>query len=120
MKIHLVRDCLDKQAIDNKERKIGRIDGIAIETSGPGRPRVVAVEIGATTIANRTARPIAKWLNELIRKLSGAQENKLAVPWNKIEIERNEVHIKLDADRSSVRALEHWLRDRVIMRIPGA
>jgi hypothetical protein len=120
MKIHLVRDCLDKQAIDREQRKIGRIDGVAIEVGGAGRPRVVAVEIGASTLANQMARPIAGWLHRIIQRLGGSQENKLVVPWNRIHIERNEVHIELDADGTSVRALEDWLRERVVMRIPGS
>jgi hypothetical protein len=119
MRIHLVRDCLDKQVIDRQGRKTGRVDGITIETSGAGRPRLTSIEIGSTTLATRMPTRISKCLKWIIARLSGSRENTLTVTTNKIDIRHNEVHIALDSDSTEVRALEHWLRDRIVTRIPG-
>src|SRR4051812_27344605 len=120
MKIHLVRDCLDKQVIDSKGRKIGRVDGILIETSGPGRHRIAAIEIGATTLAARLPTLISHRLNRVVVRLSGLHENKLTVPIKKTDVGHNEVRVAVDAESTIMRALEHWLRERIVMRIPGA
>jgi hypothetical protein len=106
--------------IDRDGRKIGRVDGVVIDTNGSGRPRVAALEIGATTLANRTPGLVSKWLNWMIARVTGSQEIKLSIAMNKAEIEHNEIHVAVDADSTPVRALEHWLRERIVMRIPGA
>lgn len=120
MKIDLVRDCLDKQVIDREGRKIGRVDGIVIDTGGQGRPRVLSVEIGATTLARRLPRRLSEWLSTLIRKLSGSREVSVSVTWSNVKIERNELKADIDGEKSDTRLLEHFVRNRIITRIPGA
>src|SRR4051794_12804936 len=120
MNIHLVRDCLDKQAIDENGRKMGRVDGVIIDISGPGRPRVISIEIGAGTLARRLPWPFSTLLGAIARKLSAPREAGLSIPWNKVKVQRNEMIAQIDSDQSPVRELEHWVRDTIITRIPGA
>src|SRR4051794_30610143 len=100
MKTDLVRDCLDKQVVDREDRKMGRVDGIVIETGGPGRPRVVGIEIGPTTLTRRLPRPLSAWLGTLIRRLSGSDTVCVSVAWSKISIVRNEVRVDLDSNQT--------------------
>jgi sporulation protein YlmC with PRC-barrel domain len=120
MNIHLVRDCLDKQVIDSEGRKIGRVDGIVIDPTGPGRPRVVEIEIGASTLARRLPWPFSDWIIAIIRRVSGSSDLMASVVWKKIEIERNEVNVAIDGDKTAARELEHWTRKHIVERIPGA
>jgi hypothetical protein len=120
MNIHLVRDCLDKQVIDSEGRKIGRVDGILVDPSGPGRPRIVEIEIGASTLARRLPWPFSNWLIAIIRRLSVSSDVVTTVPWKKIEIRRNEVNVAIDGDKTAARELEHWTRKHIVKRIPGA
>jgi hypothetical protein len=106
--------------IDREGRKMGRVDGIIIETGGQGRPRVVSVEVGPTTLAGRLPRPLSVWATALIRRISGSSNLSVSVPWNKITIMRNEVRADIDSDKTDARLIEHWVRDRIIKRIPGA
>src|SRR4051812_23393762 len=107
MNIHLVRDCLDKQVIDSARRKIGRVDGIVIDPTGPGRPRLIEIEIGASTLARRLPWPFSNWFSKIIRRLSGSPELVATVPWKKIEISRNDVNAAIDGDKTAARQLEH-------------
>jgi sporulation protein YlmC with PRC-barrel domain len=120
MNIHLVRDCLDKQVIDIDGRKIGRVDGIVIDPTGPGRPRVYEIEIGASTLARQLPWPFSSWFVAIIRRLSGSSDVVTTVPWKKIQIERNEVNVAIDGDKTAARGLEHWTRKHIVERIPGA
>ena len=120
MNIYLVRDCLDKQVIDSEGRKMGRVDGIRIDPTGPGRPRVIEIEIGASTLAHRLPWPFSNWLTAIIRRLSGSSEIVATVPWKKIEIDRNEVNVAIDGDKTAARQLEHWTRKHIVEHIPGA
>jgi hypothetical protein len=120
MKIELVRDCLDKQVIDREGRKIGRVDGIVIETGGQGRPQVLSIEIGATTLARRLPRWLSKWLSALIRKLSGSPDVSVSATWSKVKVDRNELIVDIDSEKSDARLFEHFVRNRIITRIPGA
>lgn len=120
MKFGLVRDCLDKQVVDCEGRKMGRVDGIILETDGPGRPRVVRIEIGPTTLARRLPRPFSAWLGAFINKLSGAANTSVSIAWNKVTIKRKEVKVDIDRDMTEARLFEHWVRNRIIKRIPGA
>jgi len=120
MNIHLVRDCLDKQVIDNKGRKLGRVDGILIDPTGPGRPRVVQIEIGASTLASRLPWPFSALVNSIIRRWSASPDLVTRVPWKKIELSRNDVNVAIDGDKTVARELEHWTRTHIIEHIPGA
>jgi hypothetical protein len=51
--VDLVRDVLDKQVFGPEDRPLGRVDGIVAELGEDGSPRLVAIELGGTTLAAR-------------------------------------------------------------------
>jgi hypothetical protein len=120
MKIGLVRDCLDKRVVDCNGRKMGRVDGIVIDMPSFGRPRVVYIEIGPTTLARRLPRSLCHWFGSFIHTLTGSRATCVSVAWSKISIARNEVVADLDSNQTDALLFEHWVRDRIIRRIPGA
>ena len=65
--LDLVRDVLDKAAVDRNGREMGRVDGIAIEARAGGPPRVAALEIGPSVLAYRLWPALARWVEAVER-----------------------------------------------------
>jgi hypothetical protein len=116
----LVRDLLDKQLLGRNEKKMGKVDGIVLEFDEGARPRVVRIETGAATAARRLHPRLAGWARRLTR-LWGDREGACRVEWSKVlVVAGGDVKVDVDAEATTAFALERWLRDRVVGRIPGA
>jgi sporulation protein YlmC with PRC-barrel domain len=116
--LHLARDVLDKQIVDEGARRMGKVDGIALVTR-PGRPpRVAFLETGPSTLAGRLHPALARVVLRL-RKRLGVPDGPVRIPMEKVETIGLEVRADLDARRTAAFAIESWLRERVVSKIPG-
>lgn len=116
----LVRDYLDKQALDRSGQKMGRIDGIVLCLDGEHPPRLEAVEIGLLTQSRRVNYRLEVWLTWVATRLTGQGPQTFRVPWNKVSVKGNDVSLDVDRNNTPAMACENWLRRNVITRIPGA
>ncbi|HEX8073129.1 MAG TPA: hypothetical protein VF546_24490 [Pyrinomonadaceae bacterium] len=116
----LVRDCLDKQLVDRRGRKMGRVDGIVLAWEPGAQPRVVGIEVGAVTQAARLHPRLGAWLARFVRRRGRAQADPYRIPWAKVTPTGNDVTVGVEAERTPALAWERWLREHVIGRIPGA
>ena len=117
----LLRDLLDKQVLDCKQVKIGKVDGLVAELRQGKPPRVVAVELGSITLARRLgSRPgrLMAWLAARFGGERHAEPHRIA--WNKVRNIGVDVEVDVDVRRTGIFDWQDWLRDRVIGRIPGA
>ena len=115
----LIRDVLDKQLIDNKLRKIGKVDGLIIVLDDEGPPRIVFIEVGVVTLARRLSRRFAALLEKLMRRF-GISEEPCRIPWTDALVTGIDVFVPIDAKNTRALAWERWLNRRIIRRIPGA
>ena len=53
---HLVAEVLDKQIVDAKKNKLGKVDGLVIVLREGRPPRVAYIECGAAVLARRLGR----------------------------------------------------------------
>src|SRR5919108_461534 len=61
--VRLTHDVLDSQLMDREGRPCGKVDGIVLVVGEHGTPpRVVALEVGALTLARRLHPRLARWL----------------------------------------------------------
>jgi sporulation protein YlmC with PRC-barrel domain len=114
----LVRDVLDKQLIDRNGLRCGKVDGIVLDTSGNGPPRVAFLQSGPVTLARRLgAWParIAAW----VARGGPRGGEPYRIPWSRVSAVGREVKVDLDAERSKLLAGEHWLRHRVVEKLGG-
>ncbi len=118
--MELVRDCLDKQAIDRAGNKMGRIDGIVLLLDEDQPPRVEAVEVSAITVARRLHCGLANRLLTGISWITGHEPEPYRIAWKKVSFQSNNVILDVDRDTSPAVACENWLRRHFIERIPGA
>jgi hypothetical protein len=118
--VRLVHDLLDAQVLDREQRPTGKVDGILLELR-PGRPpRIDALELGGAVIARRLHPRFGARAIRWSRRLGPAALHAVRVPWEAVRrIERREVHLSIDATRTPLWTLEHWLA-RLYARIPGS
>ena len=109
-RLDLVRDLLDKQVVDRYGREMGRVDGVVIETDG-GVPRVVAVEIGAATLARRVASFLGRWASGLERALGIDAGRPLRIPFAAVLDVGHHVRVDVAVGDTPGAVVEHALRD---------
>jgi hypothetical protein len=81
---------------------------------------VACIEIGPSVQARRFPRWLAACVRWLIRKGSGIDKAAVRVPFDQIKFQRNELMVPIELKDTPGGALERWIRDRIIKRIPGA
>jgi hypothetical protein len=118
--VRLVRDILDSQLMDREGRPCGKADGIVLLVGESGAPRVVALEVGALTLARRVHPRLERWLARVSRRLGPAAPHAYRIPWSRVRgISRKEIRVDLDAATTPLWSLERWLAERIIRRLPG-
>lgn len=107
---------LDQQVIDRHDRIMGKVDGIVLEVR-PGEPaRVTHVVVGGTTLLWRIHRGLARW----VERRCGKDGRPALIPWSRVLRVGVDVKVDVDSSRSPALHWEHWVRDHLIGRIPGA
>jgi sporulation protein YlmC with PRC-barrel domain len=117
--IHLVRDLLDKQLVDRDGRRMGKVDGIVIHPRRGKAPRVAAIETGAAVLGARLHPALGRRVERLLARLTRRGEEPVRVPLEKILHRGLQIQVDLDARRTSALAVERWLAERIVGRIPG-
>jgi len=116
--VNLVHDVLDKQIIDRSKCHVGRVDGIALELRDGEPPRVAYVEAGFAV----TGRRLARWLARLARGTRDAMGERVGgttrIPWSQVTCIGNEIEVDLQAEETPALALERWLREHVVCKVP--
>ena len=117
--MNLVHEVLDKQMLDARGRRMGKVDGIVLELSGDRPPRVIGLEAGVPALAERLGERLGRWTGTLARRLSPDRPGNTRIPWTKVRQITLDVHVDLDSEQSPVFTVERWLRRHVVERIPG-
>ena len=117
--MNLVHEVLDKQMLDSRRRKMGKVDGIVLELVEGRRPRVIALETGVPTLARRLSRRFGRMVDAVVQRLSPGRPGSCRIPWRRVRQIDLDVYVDLDAEGSPVFAVERWLHQHVVARIPG-
>ncbi|HVX39803.1 MAG TPA: hypothetical protein VHB25_09540 [Gemmatimonadaceae bacterium] len=118
--MRLIADVLDEQIQDNGERNAGRVDGIVLELREDRPPRLAYVEVSPITLLSRFSGRLARWYaRRFDRKLDG-RGTPFRIPWSRIERRGPTLRVDFDATSTPIFALENWLREHIVSRIPGA
>ena len=108
----LVRDLLDNQIVDRNQRRLGKVDGIAIELRDGKPPLVQYIECGWLTKARRVHPRMARWARRWVAK-------PYRIPWKSIRDVGVDVEISQEADETPLLRREEKLR-RIVNKVPGA
>ena len=116
--MHLVRDLLDNQVCDARNRKMGKVDGIVLVLRQGRPPRVAAIELGMSTLLLRISERLARFAARLERRWGITDGEPVRIPMSKVGRAGPDVRDEIDADRTTVYDWEHWLDRVLIQRIP--
>lgn len=116
--MQLVRDLLDKQVTDRNGREMGRVDRVVLERRGGAPPRVVAIEIGPSALANRLGRSFGRWITGLLHGLAVENGQPLRVDVHQFLGVTDAVKADLAFGETAAATIERRLR-RFIKKVPG-
>jgi len=121
MKFALVAEVLDEQLKDIHEVNAGRIDGIVLELRDGRPPKLAYVEVSPITMLSRFSRRFAHWYATRIdRRLGRDRGVPFRIPWTRLFREGTSLRVDLDVRSTPIMALEDWLDEHILSRIPGA
>jgi sporulation protein YlmC with PRC-barrel domain len=118
--VELVRDLLDNQVIDRRGLRIGKVDGVLLSVVDGRAPRVIAIELGVTTLAHRLHPRIGRWLERTIRRHRMRLLERTRIPWSRVARVGIDLRVDLDGERTRAHVGERWLRTHLVARIPGS
>ena len=116
--MHLVRDLLDNQVCDERNRKMGKVDGIVLVLRKDRAPRVAAIELGLSTLLSRISERLGRFAADWERRRGITDGRPVRIPMNRITGIGIDVRVDLDADRATVWDWERWVCRVLIERIP--
>jgi hypothetical protein len=106
--------------VDWRDEPMGRVDGVVLVVE-PGRPpRVKTLRSGPVVLARRLHRRVGRWAWAVARRWGVRRGRPVRVDWTKVHSVGLDVRLNLDARETAALALEDWLREKIIRRIPGA
>ena len=117
--MYLARDCLDNRLLDRKGHPVGHVDGVVIAIEGETQPRVTAIEVGSVAQARRIGARIGRWAQRLSQRFGRMRPNPYRIAWSALEPGPHDYRVDAEASDLPQLAWEHWLRERVIRRVPG-
>lgn len=117
--MQLVRDVLDKAVVDRHGREMGRIDRIIIERNAGSPPRVVAIEIGPSALAERLGRSLGRWIRALLHGLAVDSGQPLRLQIGEILDLTDKVKVDVAFGETPAANVERKLRG-FVGRLPGA
>lgn len=106
-KTRVVADILDKQIVDSKQLKLGKVDGIVLVLRKDKPPRIAAIEVGTGVALRR----FAKWTERF-------NLSRYRIPWSKVKELDINVELDFDACESPPMKVEHWIRDHIVEKVP--
>lgn len=117
---HLARDVLDKLVLDRNRQPLGRVDGIVLVVRDGKPPRVVAIELGTSTLWNRVSGRIARLFTWLERTLGVSDGAPVRIKFEDVTPSRVDVRADVDGERTGALAWENWWRDHFVAHVPGS
>jgi sporulation protein YlmC with PRC-barrel domain len=117
---HVVRDILDKQLVDARQRRIGKVDSLVLEGRDDEPLRLAFIEVGAMTLGRRLHPRLERWAAAIERRLGVGKGKPFRIPYEKVRATGIDVDVDIDVERTPILAWQRWLREKIIRRIPGA
>lgn len=118
--LHLIRDLLDEQLVDRNRRPMGKVDGLVLDFTREGRPRLAALEVGPTALSRRISPRLERLIGRVVRGLGVSDGKPERFDPAKIVHFGNEIELDVDAEPTKAYAWERWLREHFVSRIPGS
>ncbi|MEF0942463.1 hypothetical protein [Rhizobium sp. BR 362] len=118
--MHLVHDVLDKQVVDRRQARIGKVDGIVLTAENGGQLKVAFIEIGSSTLVRRLSRRLHGWILRFSQRRGRPDSwRPYRIPWSKITDVGLNIEADIDDSETPFGQTQEWLRQHVLRYIPG-
>lgn len=118
--IHASLDLLDRQILDRDDEPVGKVDDVELSDPAHGPIRLVALLLGPQAYGYRLGGRLGRWIAATSERLSGTAEP-IRLPMELVDQIGVSIKLKVGINElDRVERLDHWLRDYLIGRIPGA
>jgi hypothetical protein len=114
---------LDRQLVAHDGIAAGCIDDLELTASDDGEQLyVTAIFSGPGALSYRlNARRLGRWLRRVNREVAvGDNDDPTRIPFNVVSDIGADVKIGMDAEAAGTASTERWVRDHVVMHIPGS
>jgi sporulation protein YlmC with PRC-barrel domain len=115
----VIRDVLDKPISDRNGREMGRVDGIVLERSEGGPPRLTAVLIGPSVLGLRLHPALGRWIAAVEQGFGVAAGRPVRIDFNDIDEIGSHIRTNLAIGETAAATVEQRVR-AWLNRIPGA
>jgi hypothetical protein len=113
------RDILDKQLLDRKGIKMGKVDGLVMTMSPRARPRIAFIEMGSITLARRLGPRTARLVARLGALFGGDPKRQpFRVASDKISNIGVDIELTIDVESTPLNIWHERLRRHILNRIP--
>ncbi|WP_199512530.1 hypothetical protein [Nucisporomicrobium flavum] len=114
-------DLLDRQIIDCDGQPVGKVDDVELGYDADGAPRISALLTGQRALGRRIGGRLGRWIAGPALRLAGPRDDgPLRIDIAHVGAIGSAIDLIVSRDELPEPALETWLRDHLIGRIPGA
>jgi sporulation protein YlmC with PRC-barrel domain len=112
---------LDRQILDRDGEPVGKVDDVELDIDDDGTPYVAALLVGQRALGERIGGRLGAWIAGTARRLSPDYDRgPIRIPYDLVADVDSAVNLSVHREVLPDPALETWLRDHLIDRIPGA
>ncbi|WP_327686428.1 hypothetical protein [Streptomyces sp. NBC_00467] len=112
---------LDRQIVDPDGNPVCKIDDLELACDNDGHLCATAILVGPAALAPRLGGLLARWVAAVTRRMSiNRTEDPARLSMEHVTQIGAVVTVSLPEGHDHLHALEDWMRDNVIGRLPGA
>jgi sporulation protein YlmC with PRC-barrel domain len=121
-KMDLALNLLDRQIVDKNGIPAGNVDDLEFEwpADGTGTPFVTALLAGPGALSERLGGRLGKWISSIHARLNEGDPQPARVSMGVVKRIGVKVELTLAASELQTWELQKWIRDKIILKIPGA
>lgn len=118
----LALNLLDRHIVDNDGQPAGNVDDLEFEwpDGGAGPPFVGALLSGPGALSQRLGGRLGKWISSVHVRLNEGDPQPARVSMGVVKRIGVKVELSLPASQLETWELQKWVRDKIILKIPGA
>jgi sporulation protein YlmC with PRC-barrel domain len=114
-------DLLDRQILDVRGEPVGKVDDVELDRATDGSLSVAALLIGQKALGERIGGRIGRWIAGTARRLShDYDQGPIRIPFDLVAEVGSAITLSVRREVLPDPALEAWLGEHLIGRIPGA
>jgi sporulation protein YlmC with PRC-barrel domain len=112
---------LDRQLVDRTGALVGKVDDVEFSAGDDGPPTVTALLVGQEPLGERLGGALGRTMAGAARRLRGdAESAPIRIPYEVVAEVGAAITLSVSRDLLTQPALEQWLQEHLIGRIPGA